>query len=341
MHILFVTPTLSRNSLGRTYSMWLLTEHLGWSSEIYAAADEPVWSPLAGSDFAAHCHSDPKPRTTPGAVIAIKPMTESFRPARSFASQFGVPLIVDIDDPEVQAHFGETRRAQLRQVVGKALRGRPLEVRDRLSAWAVHHHDNIVSNPSLLAWYPGASVVPHVRPKRDMPFHVDRTPVVGFVGTPRRHKGIGLLRDAVARAGLRLIVTAEEPEDARPNERWVGETSLAEGQRILAESDIVALPSLKVSWGRSQFPVKVLDAMMAGRAIIASDLPPLRWATNGGAVLIPPGEEAELADALARLSDCAIRQKYGELAHREAVQRFTPAAVASTFDRVVTAALEG
>ena len=214
----------------------------------------------------------------------------------------------------------------------------PLEVQDRLSAFRASRHGTMVSNPALLHWYPNATVIPHVRPPRDMPAHVQRRVSVGFVGTPRRHKGVEILRDAVAEAGMHLVITADPPIDARPNEEWVGETSFEKGLRIVETADIVALPSLEVTWGRAQFPVKVLDAMMSGRAIIASDVAPLRWATNGAAVLVPPGDPAALLSSLRRLADADVRQDLGQRAHAEALARFTPSAVAPTWGELLQAA---
>ena len=321
--------------------MWLLTEQLGWTSEVFANRDEPIWPPLRDSSFARVCRSSDDELQTPDVIFAIKPIADSVTPARLLSRRFRVPLLVDIDDPDVQSQFGEGRRLQVRKFAGRLLRRQPLDLRDRLAAWRATRHANTVSNPALLRWYPGATIIPHVRLPRSMPAHVSRQAVVAFVGTPRHHKGLSLLRSAVAEANMRLVITADRPADAKLNERWVGQTSLVEGLGIVEASDIVALPSLDGAWGRSQFPVKVLDAMMAGRAIIASDVPPLRWATGGGAVLVTPGDGTALLDSLRLLAESSVRQRLGERAHDEAMTRFTPAAVARSFQEVVEGVVGG
>ena len=96
------------------------------------------------------------------------------------------------------------------------------------------------------------------------------------MGSVRPHKGVELLREAVEHAGdMRLTITDDPPPSARPNENWTGLTSLAVGLELVNRADIVAIPSLPWIYGY-QLPVKLIDAMLAGRAIVASDLPPIR-----------------------------------------------------------------
>jgi glycosyltransferase involved in cell wall biosynthesis len=69
-------------------------------------------------------------------------------------------------------------------------------------------------------------------------------------------------------------------------------------------------------------PVAVLEAMAAGRAIVATDLPPLREALGDAGLLVR--DEREAADALLRLaSDAALRDELGERARDRVARRFS------------------
>jgi glycosyltransferase involved in cell wall biosynthesis len=190
----------------------------------------------------------------------------------------------------------------------------------------------------LQQWY-GGTLVPHVRPAVPAPPQsAGRDVVVRFVGSPRGHKGLDVLRAAVARTagdGVRLDVTADPPADAAPWEGWLGQTSVAQGRDLVATADVVALPSLPGGWSRAQLPAKLVDAMILGRAVVASDLPPLRWGLGDAGLLVPPGDVDALAAALQALRDPATRLGYGTAAHRRGSAVFGVAAVAPVFEAVV------
>jgi glycosyltransferase involved in cell wall biosynthesis len=66
---------------------------------------------------------------------------------------------------------------------------------------------------------------------------------------------------------------------------------------LLAAADVFAQPSLSEG-----LPVAVLEAMFAGRPIVASDVGDIRLAVgDDGALLVPPGDPLELATAIERL----------------------------------------
>ena len=67
--------------------------------------------------------------------------------------------------------------------------------------------------------------------------------------------------------------------------------------RRLAGADVLCAPSL----GGESFGMVLLEAMAAGTAVVASDIPGYRDAAGGKARLVPPGDAAALAEALAEL----------------------------------------
>lgn len=323
VRVLMITPTLSGNSLGRTYCLHLLCDALGWVSETWSTAGDSVWSPLATDAFAATCHRADGSRgeimqtliaraRTADLVIAVKPLPESLGLAAEVSRATGVPLLADIDDPDLEALRADGR--PFRQLGKRVLRPGVMARAIAMGELA-RSSTRIVSNPELQRRY-GGTVVPHVR-RAGGAVHArgPRTGVrVVFVGSIQPHKGIAVLRRAVGRLaseGFRLTLTAGRPEDAHQWEDWIGRTSMEEGARLAADADVVVIPSLNTTWSRGQLPVKLVDAMLSGTASIVSDVPPLPWAIGPGGIIVPAGRVDALAEALRSLGDQRNREAYG------------------------------
>lgn len=346
LRLLLVTPNFENNSLGRTYCLWLLARHLGYSVRVVGVKGHHIWKPLANNDFAADCWVPGDSSTAvllaeldrhvawSEIVIAVKSLPSSFGVAIDACSRVGRPLILDVDDPDL-----EVRTSWLpwyERVARRVLKPRYrqlLRLRRRMRDFPV-----MVSNPTLAVMHPGL-IVPHVRPAGpDRLLSGTGETTVRFVGSPRGHKGAEELRSAVGalwHKGFRLEVTADAPGDAKPWETWLGFTDIAEGAALVAAADIIAVPSLDRSWARAQLPAKLMDAMMAGRAIVASDLPPIRWALGDSGLLVRPGDVEALIAALEQLGSRALRESLGESARARAVARYSVEAIAPAFDGLI------
>lgn len=343
--VAIVTPNFENNSLGRTWCLWALSRALGWRAEVVGVKGTSLWAPLAGSAFAADCtvpgSSDreaalPAVRAAIGRadlVIAVKPLVPSLGVA--LAERRGTPLLADVDDPDVEVRTTwRPRMERLRRPGFLASRRAVTGLGE-----AVRRVPRIVSNPVLQRMY-GGDVIPHVRDAGPDPVWSDRDdPVVRFVGSVRGHKGVDVLRAAAARADVALEVTAAPPADARAGERWLGTTTLEAGEALVRDADVVAVPSLPTLWTPAQLPAKLVDAMIAGRAIVASAAEPVVWALDGAGLAVPPGDVDALAAALTRLRDPALRKELGAAARRRGLERFTVDAVAPDFERAARAAM--
>jgi glycosyltransferase involved in cell wall biosynthesis len=350
VRLLIVTPNFDNNSLGRTYCLWLLAKELGWSTRVVGVQGDRVWGPLRDTPFAADCQvltgSSPADRaaqlrssvTWSDLVLAVKPLPTSLGLAAEITTSVPRPLMVDIDDPDLEYRlWWQPLRRRLRDF-RSGRRRELIRLRNLTRTLPV-----LVSNPVLQDWY-GGVVIPHVRPEAALPTYRAELPiVVRFVGSPRGHKGVDVLRRSVAdlcELDVRLELTADPPPDAKPWEGWLGQTSFAAGQALVASADVVALPSLAQSWSVAQLPAKLMDAMMAGRAVVASDLAPIRWALAGNGLLVPPGDGPALTAALRELGDPARRQSLGMAAYQHALGAFGVRAVAPVFAAQVIAAIE-
>jgi glycosyltransferase involved in cell wall biosynthesis len=170
----------------------------------------------------------------------------------------------------------------------------------------------------------------------------DGTPVVVLVARMLREKGVHELVEAARRlasAGVDarfLLVGAPDPGNpaAVPEAQlrhwsdegvvdWLGHRT--DVPEILAASHIVCLPSY-----REGLPKTLLEAMAAGRAIVATDVPGCREAVMDGenGVLVPPRQPAALAQALERLiRDPALRRRLGAAGRARAEREFSDARV--------------
>ncbi|MER7279695.1 glycosyltransferase [Dactylosporangium sp. NPDC000244] len=78
-------------------------------------------------------------------------------------------------------------------------------------------------------------------------------------------------------------------------------------------------------------PAKLVDAMMAGAAVVATDVGPNRWALGAAGLRVPPGDAAALSAALRRCLDPGLRAELGARANAWARARFSVEALVPAF----------
>ena len=164
------------------------------------------------------------------------------------------------------------------------------------------------------AWRGPLTVIPNGVPTDIFsPPPVERVPVgplrllfVGRLGD--RRKGVRFLLDAYARllhAGVPVTLDiigelggAKTPP-ALPGLSYHGPLPLRDLVRHYRDCDLFVAPAT----GQESFGIVILEAMACGRAVLCSDIEGFRQIARGdGACLVPPGDPASLADAIARLA---------------------------------------
>jgi glycosyltransferase involved in cell wall biosynthesis len=106
---------------------------------------------------------------------------------------------------------------------------------------------------------------------------------------------------------------------------------------LLAAADVFALPSLSEG-----IPLALLEAMFAGKAIVASAVGGVPEVVTEGreAILIPPSDPETLAAGLAQLlQDHEYRRSLGAAARQHARQEFSLAAMVDRYETVYESAL--
>lgn len=149
-----------------------------------------------------------------------------------------------------------------------------------------------------------------------------RDPQIVFVGRSEPRKGLPVLLRAFDRLPgtpvLDLVGVDAGEVPARPRVRVHGRVPDAERVRLIGEADILCAPSL----GGESFGVVVLEGMAAGVPVVATEIPGYAAVLPPSAGrLVPPGDDAALAGALAELlSDRELRLRLGEEGRREAAR---------------------
>lgn len=144
------------------------------------------------------------------------------------------------------------------------------------------------------------------------------------------------------RPGLRRwkLAIAGQGESAKDLEQLAQELGLADrvmllGQRsdipdLQAAADLFVMPSL---W--EGLPLAVLEAMMAGNAVVASNISGIPEAIrhNVDGLLVPPGNEDQLADALSQvMAGDTVREGFGRSARQRALERFSSDAMIDRYE---------
>ncbi|MGJ7442274.1 glycosyltransferase [Aquipuribacter sp. MA13-6] len=344
MRLTLLTPSFADTQLLRTKCLIEVAQHLG--HEVTAVTTQPgeVLASLRDQPFTAHLRRvDPDSlqrlvRGSTDVLMTVKALQVSLGAGLRLARATGVPLLADVDDPDLEVvtiHSGDTPADSARRM----WQDRRLMPSHAKLAVNARRTPTTVSNPALQRRW-GGVVVPHARPDPgDGAPHTSSAPLVGFIGTSRGHKGLPLLRAAVARLadeGWRLLVTEAPPTDAAPWEQWVGPLDgRLDPLSLTAASDVVVIPSEAKRYGSAQLPLKLVDAMLIGRAVVVSDVGPLPWAVGPTGPVFRSGSLDDLVAALRPLADPRERARRGAAARALALSRYTVPSVAPLLERAL------
>ena len=157
--------------------------------------------------------------------------------------------------------------------------------------------------------------------------------VVMFLGTPREHKGVDDLVEAVRilGAGVVLVVVGVNPTSSGAR-RWsglehvrcIGEVPFDEVPRYLVAADVVAVPQRDTTDTLGQVPAKLFDAMALARPIVSTRVSMIPEILDGCGVVVAPDDPPSLAAGLARLlRDPAGAAELGRLARARCEARYS------------------
>ena len=256
--------------------------------------------------------------------------------------QLRVGRLVEVNAPvaeERAAHFGLAHRDGAEQAEARALAGAAVvAVSQPLAEWALGRGaataEVIPNGADTLLLDPARWCADGARLRAEFGF--GDLPVIGFVGSLKPWHGVESIFSAAERlAGSHRFGVLVVGDGPGRDVVSAGVTALSGSVPVfatgavpaddvpahLAAMDIAVAPYLP-SDSFYFSPLKVAEAMAAGKAVVASDFPPVRELLGDCGLLVPAGDAAALAGALEKLiSSEPLRAELGHRARDRALAR--------------------
>lgn len=383
---LVITWDVGHNPLGRSYMLAEVLDRVVRNVVIagfqFPRYGTDIWEPvregllpviaLPGRNFPefADAMEDLAQRIRPDVVIACKSRLPSVQLGVLIKEKFGCPLVLDIDDHEMSFFKGadEVSLQQLAAMPDGSAAGE-LEPYSALWTGLAQHmrkyaDEILVSNVELHREF-GGTIVPHVRDERtfDPALHDRNTArdrygvprdvrVLLFFGTPREHKGINVLAEAVGQeinqdavlvvvgqaTDRRVVATLDKLANGRviylPNQPFTAIPG------IVAMADVVCLPQDEGSAiARYQLPAKAIDAIGMGIPLLATRTPPMgQLIDDGVAIAVKRDDVAMQVKSIA--GDRTFQREWSERVRRVFLDRYSYASAARQMRTIITRALQ-
>lgn len=306
----------------------LLKRHL----RFYLHEPKKIWSNLPSYRIAASALD----RQQPDAVLVRNELLSLG--AIVAAKRHGFPLVLEVNSPAVESRQYLDQYLHLPRLP-EAVELKQLTLADGITVVSdslrAHFLERYGLQPEKFTIVPNGADLSRFRPDSlpdpDLAIAVGEAITVGFVGSFEKWHGPGLLCDMVLR------VAAARPESQfllvgdGPGRKAVEEKLDSLAHRVILTGrvphnripGIVACMDIGVQPESAfyQSPLKVIEWMAAGRAIVAPDYGPLREVIESGreGLLFNPGNAEDLVAAVVKLiDDPGLRQRLGQSAHRRA-----------------------
>jgi len=371
MKISVLTPDLSHNCLGRAYLLAKILQRRYEVEIVGPIFGDGIWEPVANDKSIEYKSVKISGRFKPywqirklakkidGDVIyASKPLFTSFGVGLLKKLSNSKPLILDIDDWQMgfmkeiysslslaqsfkflatSALFFYSMSSYWNTLFGEKLSHLADEItvsnnflQDKFSGTIVWHaRDTEAFNPEK---FDGSSL----REKYD----IDRNKkVVMFSGTPRAHKGIEDLIEAInllqTQDVLLTLVGADEGSYSQNlitmADKKLGERLKAFGLQpfekvpeFLAMSDVTVIPQKRNLASVGQLPAKVFDAMAMAKPIIATNVSDLPEILDGCGWIVEPESPEQLARAIQHVIDHPEEaRQMGQKARQKCIENYS------------------
>jgi PEP-CTERM/exosortase A-associated glycosyltransferase len=181
--------------------------------------------------------------------------------------------------------------------------------------------------------------------------------VLGYIGTLQPYEGLELLIDAVPellrRRRVHVLITGDGNAEADLRARvarlglerhvtFTGRVAHDEVSQAYAVCDVLVYPRRFTDVTRLTTPLKPLEAMALGKAVMGSDLPPMRELIQDGTtgLLFRAGEVHDLVEkSIAVLGDSALRTRLGTAAREWTTRERQWPTVMAAYDDAYAAAM--
>ena len=373
--VVIVCSNVSNNCLGRALLLADLAKP--FANVRVAGANltrDPVWPPSSGFDVQVDSIELRHMLQYPGAarwmrkklagtkVVVSKPMHTSLGLAR-LAGVGQQQLLLDVDDWEVGLFSGKSRARQLVELIDPS-RVNSFPSTQRLDRSITSYPHRTVSNTWLQERF-GGLLLPHVRDTNVLkPDPVAREAAraeldmagrfwVGFVGTPRKHKGVEVLLDAVQRldSSVGLYLAGVDEADAYAQTLLARARAALPPERLrlvkpfdfrrlghfLSAADVLAIPSEVSEAAAGQIPAKLFDALAVGVPVVVTAVNDMPGIVENTGQVVPPGDASALEAAIRRYrDDSAFHRSCGDAARARAVSHYSYASARRLLEQALS-----
>jgi len=369
MKISILTPDFSHNCFGRA---WLLVKILKRHYDVEAIGPvfgEGIWKPLADAcDFNvkmvkgyANGHFELRKmlKMISGDVIyASKPLISSFGVALIKKFRTGKPVVLDIDDWELG--FGKefydslTWPKKIKDFLLSISNYNSYYYKIILNKFIRFANDITVSGKVLHSIY-GGTIIWHGRDietfnpqkfnestlkKKLLSDRNENIFVISFIGTPRPHKGLedlinamDLLRDK----GFLLMIVGMEDSDyhnnlkkkieglrLNENVKFFPQQPFEKLPEFLSITNLVVIPQRERLASYGQVPAKLFDAMAMAKPIIATNISDIPEILDGCGWIVEPENPKRLAETIEYIFEHPIEaEEMGRKAREKCKQKYS------------------
>ena len=373
MRVSILVSDMSDNCLGRAYLLGKILRRKHKVEILGPIFGKAVWAPCDTGEFD---YKIIRGRKHPGflltqrklirmvtgdVVYASKDRPASFGTALKIRRKRGTPVILDIDDCEVEIRAAVDAKRGLRKQLREP---NSLFWTKRVQRW-VPQADAVTVVSKYLQERHGGVMLPHAKDTDHLdPHRFDRSALredhnvanyelILYLGTPRPSTGLEELVRAVTlldRPDLRLmIVGAARWQSGRAwdyekrlrvlgGDRiiWVPQQPFEKMGEFLALADLVVLPQRDEPINYGQVPARIFDAMAMGLPVVASGMSDLPEILDGCGRVVPPGDIDALSGAIREiLSDRGAARWLGEAAREKCVREYNWAAASRVLEQVL------
>ncbi|WP_193310279.1 glycosyltransferase family 4 protein [Halorubrum halophilum] len=375
MKVTLLEYSLSHNCLVRSHVLAQILQR-NHQVEIAGPVNESgIWEPLAdkydyvpietGSRIYQFPRSIPefRERIDGDVLWARKPRGVSFGLGLVLRRLDDIPLLLDIEDWEAGLITANRSHPWLR-AIPDLINCNSLyytSLLESLTSWA---NGVTVSNTFLQSKF-GGELIPHVRneavfdPERFNPAAAKEELglpqddfLITFIGTPRRHKGVHVIAEAIAeldRDDVRLLVVGTDESSYTKELRQiagdrlitVGPQPFDDVPKWVSVADLVAVPQNGAEGISGQIPAKVFDAMAMGVPVIYTPISDLPEILDGCGVRIERDDPELLREAIIDLLDDPDRRhRLGQAGRRRFIRRYSVQSCIDTVERLLQTACE-
>jgi len=260
------------------------------------------------------------------------------------------PLVLDIDDLDILDVMGD---ASLLKRLYIYLDPRRLQnpfspIYTLLMEKLRYLADAITVSSRFLQKKYGGTIIPHARDtdwlnpskypteKAKKKYGLEGKRVVMFYGTPRPHKGVEDMLDAVCQIedptviGVVGGVIKKDPYCRYLMEKYKEKAVFFPVQpfsrlpEFVSMADVVVIPQRRTLYAMAQVPAKVFDAMAMAKPVIATNVSDLPYILEGCGIIVPPESPEEIKNAILELLKApSLALSIGEKARKKCIENYS------------------